>query len=211
MTKVKIKHFILGAVSTNCYICVDEKTNNCCVIDCDGSGKEMIDYININNLTLTHILLTHGHFDHTGAVKHIKKAFPSALIGIGEKDIELLEDSEKSLATMIGDNDRHLSSDLSFKEGDTVEIGEIKFTIIETPGHTKGGICYYNDDIIFTGDTLFAGECGRVDLYGGDWKTLEASLKKLKLLSINPKVCPGHGPMSTLQQERESNSYMINS
>lgn len=193
---MKLETFVIGAVETNCYVVSDED-GNCVMIDCDGDGTVFFQYIKENQLKPLYLLLTHGHFDHTGAVLPIQKKYPDCKICIQEKDLELLDDSQ-----------RNTISFQTVKEGDWIEAGTLRFQVLETPGHTKGGVCYRLENLLFSGDTLFARDCGRVDLYGGDWTQMQASLKKLAALSGNPKVLPGHGPISTLQEEREENPYI---
>lgn len=203
---MKIQTFVLGGVETNCYVVSDEE-RNCVIVDCDGDGKTLVDYIKENQLKPQLLLLTHGHFDHTGAVKPLKETYPKLKICISQGDLELLQEPKKSLANLLSEN-RVMEADIIVKEGDSLQVGAMKFQVLETPGHTKGGVCYLAEDALFSGDTLFAGDCGRVDLYGGDWGEMQASLRKLALLEGNPAVYPGHGPSSRLEEERRHNQYM---
>lgn len=203
---MNIKTFVLGIVETNCYVVSDE-SKNCAIIDCDGIGKEVMEYIDENGLNPTHILLTHGHYDHTGAAKKLKLKYEESVICIGVKDEELLEKSDKSISETLGGN-KGIIPDILLKEGDEIKVGNMNFKVLETPGHTKGSICFLVEDMLISGDTLFAGDCGRVDLYGGDWEQMKSSLKRLGNLEGDYKVLPGHGPSSTLAMERIHNQYM---
>lgn len=195
---MEIKTFVIGSVQTNCYVVWDEN-KNCVIIDCDGNGSALIDFLEKEGLKLCSILLTHGHFDHIGALAPLKQKYPEAEILIGKGDMELLENPKRGVEIL---------ADKGLKQGDSIEAGSLLFEVLETPGHTLGGVCYICGDALFSGDTLFRGDCGRVDLYGGDWGQMQHSLKKLALIEGNKSVYPGHGPSSNLEYERQCNEYM---
>ena len=197
----------VGPIGTNCYIVEEE--GSCAVIDPGAQSARLGAFLEANGLSPSHILLTHGHYDHIGAVKALREKFGCKLV-IGRGDAELLSDLEKSLGCMgMEPPETYLMTpDLLVGEGDTVKAGELAFEVFETPGHTKGGVSYRCGDALFTGDTMFAGNIGRTDFYGGSYREIIASLKKLAALPGDYRVLPGHGPESTLSWERELNPYM---
>lgn len=199
----------VGVIGTNCYIVVDD-SGDCVVIDPGAQKEKLLDFLLVHHFKPKYILLTHGHFDHIGAVKSILDKNENCKLAIGRNDAEQLSDSEKSLANshMLDENEYKMTPDLLLNEGDQLTVGTLKFSVIETPGHTKGGVCYLCEDLLFSGDTLFSGDVGRCDLYGGDFSAMQNSLKKLAALKGNYRVLPGHGPESTLDQERAQNPYM---
>ncbi len=198
----------VGFIGTNCYVVTDEK-NGCAVIDPGDQAEKIIAFLESKNLTPQIILLTHGHYDHIGGVKALIQRFGCKL-AIGEHDADQLSDRRKSLAYAPGmtDDGYCMTPDELLKDGQDFQVGELNFRVVETPGHTQGDVVYLCGDVMFSGDTLFAGDIGRCDLPGGDYKTMLKSLKKLDALTVNYKVLPGHGPDSTLEQERLHNQYM---
>ena len=149
--------------------------------------------IEASGFSVKKILLTHGHFDHIAAVDAIAEK-TGAEIFICEHDVELLRDASKNAAKLFFGLDIH--SDLpvtTVKNGDRIAIGSLEITVRETPGHTKGSVCYFADDVVFTGDTIFKDGYGRTDLYGGDYATLRVSLMELIPMLRGKKIYPGHG------------------
>ena len=202
---MNIKTFEMGYIGTNCYVVSDEQ-GNCAIIDCDGNTTALYNYIDQNNLKPTHILLTHGHFDHIGAVEEVQEKY-GCLVCACEKEIPLLSDPNLNASTM-SHRPLSLTPDITVKEGESVAVGNLVFKVMETPGHTEGSICVVIENTIFSGDTLFLGSCGRVDFPTGDAKTMMDSLKRLKNLEGDYVVYPGHGPSTTLEYERKTNPFM---
>lgn len=199
----------VGTIGTNCYIVVDE-SGKCAVIDPGAQDEKLIDFLQVHNFKPEYILLTHGHYDHIGAVKSILSKYDDCKLAIGKNDAEQLSDVTKSLATSrtMDEKDYIMAPDLLLADGDQLTVGSLTFSVIDTPGHTRGGVSYLCGDLLFSGDTLFCGDVGRCDLYGGDFATLQESLKKLAALKGDYRVLPGHGPESTLDSERAQNPYM---
>ena len=199
----------VGSIGTNCYMIASEK-GSCAVVDPGAQPAKLLDYLENKKLTCKAILLTHGHYDHIGAVRQIMEQYPGALVYIGEKDASCLTDTQESLAVFRDgkDEDYLISPSQSVTEGDEIIVDDLVFRVYDTPGHTKGGVSYICDNILLSGDTLFRDNVGRCDLPGGDYATLLNSLKKLSALPGDYTVCPGHGPVSTLDYERRSNLYM---
>lgn len=201
---MKILTFILGSIRTNAYICVDSDTSKCVVIDpgCDGEG--IYRKISERNLKLEYILLTHGHFDHIMAAKLLKEK-TGAKIAIHASDNEMLNNPMLSYAMQFaGSNYACGNGDILLSDGDVITCGEMVFKVLHTPGHTKGSCTFIAQDSLFTGDTLFAGDIGRTDLYGGSEAVLKNSLNKLFSLEGDYRIYPGHGNFSRLSKEREN-------
>lgn len=175
---------------------------NCCVLSDGGGNAAVVDpggdfpvirrYLEDNGLSVGLILLTHGHPDHTGALEPLKR-LTGARVCVHRDDAYRLE----------------TEPDFLLSDGDVLECGELRFSVLHTPGHTEGSVCYLTDGLILSGDTLFRGSVGRTDLPGGDWDTEMASLKKLTALPCDGStVIPGHGGTTTLEYEREFNPYL---
>lgn len=200
-----IKTLEIGAIGTNCYVVSDEQ-GTCAIIDCDGNPQPLFRYIEENHLKPTHILLTHGHYDHIGSVEAVREKY-GCLVCAPQKEAPLLADPMANCSVYMG-GPLTITADIWVKEGDTVKVGDLEFSVLETPGHTAGSVCFLIGDSIFSGDTLFQGSCGRTDLPTGSWGEILASLKRLRNLPGDYDVYPGHGPATTLEIERRSNPYM---
>ena len=154
--------------------------------------------------TLTHILLTHGHFDHTTAVRPILEQYPDLPVYINEKDVVdgRVGDMELVFSRLPEHNQRY------YHDGDTLPLGSLTVTVLETPGHSKGSVCLVVGDVIFSGDTLFRCSCGRTDFAGGDYREMLQSLARLGNLPGSYRVYPGHDQPTTLDYERRVNPYV---
>ena len=195
-----IKTLPVGMLETNCYIVTDEETRKCAVIDPGANSSMILDYIESNKLEAVAIFLTHGHYDHHMALDAVIEA-TGAPAYIHKNDVN-----------RNGQKGRHLLNDNGkltyYAEGSVIDVGNLKFTVLETPGHTLGSVTLMCEDAIFTGDTLFRGDCGRTDLEGGDEDTMMQSLKRLAGLDGDYEVYPGHEASSSLGYERSFNRYM---
>lgn len=190
---MKISSITVGPVQTNVYLIGDEKTKEAAIIDPADSPEEILAMIRESGFSVKKILLTHGHFDHIAAVNEIAEK-TGAEIFISERDVELLRDANKNAAKLFFGLDIH--SDLpvtTVKNGDKIALGALEITVKETPGHTKGSVCYFADNAVFTGDTIFKDGYGRTDLYGGEYATLRVSLMELIPALRGKKIYPGHG------------------
>lgn len=199
----------VGMLGTNCYI-VESQVKNCIIIDPGAQADKIANIVDKAGLTPTMILLTHGHHDHIGGVNKLRKRYDGIPVHIGENDHDLLEDTSKSLASLRNENaDEFIVRQAgTLKGGQELTLDELTIRVVATPGHTKGGVTYLCGNAMFSGDTLFAGDVGRTDLYGGNYDTLKASLKTLAMLEGNYQVYPGHGPATTLEHERKTNPYI---
>jgi glyoxylase-like metal-dependent hydrolase (beta-lactamase superfamily II) len=206
-----IKRLPLGDVEANCYIICDEETKVGAVIDAGGFSDVLLKEIEESGIKeLKYILCTHGHFDHIAGVKKLKDIYTEAKIVIGEKDAILTEDSEKNVANYFGAVFESFKPDITVKENDILEIGNTSFRVLETPGHSLGGVCYVCDEekFLFSGDTLFKLTVGRTDLWGGNINELLDSVEKLMLLSDDYAVYTGHNISTTIGSERVRNRYL---
>ena len=188
----------LGPLGTNCYLVSDGQSGLCAVIDPGASAQKIFAGMQAAGCRPAAILLTHAHFDHTGALKALHSALPAVPIYVHPAD---------------SDNARNMSHGNlvytdTYQEGDTVKLGALEFTVLETPGHTPGSVCLRCGSALFSGDTLFAGSCGRTDLPGGDPMEMLASLRRLGRLEGDYTVYPGHMDSTTLAREKQYNPFI---
>ena len=194
---LKVHAMALGAYQTNCYILHEEASASCCVIDPGYEAGTILDKLESLGLTLEAILLTHGHFDHVGAVKELA-AETGCQVYIHPADL--------ALPPMMTAGILYYTK--TYSEGTTLRLAGLDITVLHTPGHTPGSVCLLTGDTLFSGDTLFAGSCGRTDLPGGDWATIRQSLGRLAAIEANLWVLPGHGGTSQLRDEKKYNPYL---
>ncbi len=203
---MKIKTIPVGMLEENCYI-ISTQNNNAVAIDCGAEAEKIMRYLENEKLTLKKILLTHGHFDHIGAVAEIV-AKTNATVYIHSLDSEMLSDNTLNLALTIGAKVKSVDEFVEIKDGDIITQDEFEFKVLHTSGHTKGGVCYICENSIFSGDTLFKGEVGRTDFPGGSFPEILASVQKIARLEGDFDVYSGHGESSTLERERNQNMYI---
>lgn len=204
---ITVKRYNENMLQENTYILTDSETNQGMVIDpgcyTPAMKKEL------RNLTeLKYIILTHAHGDHMGALNAIRKDYPDAVLIAGVKEKKLLLDAENNGSMEFSPDPVSTEADRYVSEGDSVTLGSIKFTFMETPGHTQGGICICGDGKIFTGDTLFFRSIGRTDLYSGNMEQMRKSLQKLMRLPDEIQVLPGHGPGTSIGAEKKGNPFV---
>ena len=192
---------VLGSYQENAYIIINEETREALIIDPGDEGKSLVSYLKGLNVKLQYILLTHGHLDHVGAVDEVREAFNIPAY-ISEVDMKYIERRKVAFGQMK-------RADFFLKEGDDLSFGNLPIKIFETPGHSKGSLSYLIDNVLYVGDVLFQGSIGRTDLPGGEFNELISSIKdKLMKLPGNTRVMPGHGPETTLSQEKSFNIYL---
>ncbi len=194
-----IKTIPVGHMETNCYIVTNEHTLACVVIDPGDESNTILDYIEMNHLNCKAIMLTHGHYDHVGAVDAVAEE-TGARVYMNERD-DMRRSPDSNIRYQLPDNG------ISYEDGDTVQEAGLSFHVLATPGHTPGSVTLVCEDALFTGDTLFKGSCGRTDLPGGDMEQEVASLRRICELPGDYEVYPGHMDSSTLEREREFNYY----
>ena len=198
---MKVKMMQVGPIGTNCYILEDEGEKRAAVIDPGDEAERILSVLREMDSQVDYILLTHGHYDHTTAVPELHEALPDAKIYIHKADANGTGSRIFPLAGQV--------KDLRFyDEGDALPLGALTVEVLHTPGHSKGSVTLKVRDVLFTGDTLFAGDCGRTDLPGGSYEEILASLGRLGRLEGNFHVCPGHEQTSTMDREREINRYL---
>jgi len=209
---MNIYHLVLGDLQTNCY-CVtsNESVRDCLVVDTGLSPQPLVDHLKKSELNPVAVVCTHGHLDHTFGVKALRENWPDIKVAIHKNDADMLTDSDKNLSAAMGAPLEFSAADIILNDADEVEFAGVKLKVFHTPGHTPGGICLYseNEDLFFAGDTLFADSVGRTDIPGGDHDLLITSIKtKLLVLPDETKVLPGHGPATTIGQEKKFNPFI---
>ena len=192
-----IKALPLGAYQTNCYMVWADTADTCVVIDPGYEAETVLAEAKRLGKAIEAILLTHGHFDHVGAVKELA-ADTGCKVYLCEEDLSM---PPQMTAGPLYYTD-------TYAEGDAVCLAGLTFRVLHTPGHTPGSVCLQCEDTLFSGDTLFWGSCGRTDLPGGSWTTIRKSLLRLAALPGDLRVCPGHGDETRLSFERKFNPYM---
>ncbi len=201
------KRFVTGVLEVNCYIIADEETKEGILIDPGDASSEILNFIKENQIKIKYIINTHCHFDHIGGNSYFK-THTGALFAIHRAEKPLLDRAEIGASTWGFSIDKSPEPDLYLEEGDILKAGNLNINVIHTPGHSPGGICLKIEDKIITGDTLFAGGIGRTDFPGGDYDTLIRSIKeKLFIYPNDTKIYPGHGPSSTIENEKIFNPF----
>ena len=196
---MKVKMMQVGPIGTNCYILEDG--GKIAIIDPGDEAERILSILSRLDSRVEYVLLTHGHYDHTTAVPELHRALPEARIYIHQADANGAGSRLFPLAGQVDDL-------LLYDEGDTLPLGNLTVEVLHTPGHSLGSVTLKARDVLFTGDTLFAGDCGRTDLRGGSYEQILASLGRLGRLEGNFHICPGHGETSTMDREREINPYL---
>ena len=198
---MQVKRMQVGPIGTNCYILEDQTARKAAVIDPGDEAGRILAELKKSDAQVEYILLTHGHYDHTTGVPELHRALPDAKIYIHKADANGAGSRLYPLAGQV-DGLRF------YGEGDTLSLGGLTIEVLHTPGHSPGSVVLKVADVLFTGDTLFAGDCGRTDLQGGSWEEILRSLGRLGRLEGDCRVLPGHMDTSTLDRERSVNRYL---
>lgn len=207
----KIKLMVLGPVATNCYILYNDESKEAVLIDPADRFEIIKKFIDEESLKLKAVLLTHGHFDHIGAVKEICGSYNVELYA-HESEKEVLENPRYNLSEAMGAEQLSLTPDKELVDGQIIELIGLLIKVIHTPGHTPGGVCYYisSENILFSGDSLFACSIGRTDFPGGSSSDLiRAVREKLFTLPDGTKVFPGHGEQTSISYEKLHNPFVV--
>ena len=188
---------------TNMYVIADENTKEGVLIDAGGGIDKIVNFIENMQIKLKYIILTHCHVDHVAGLRTLKKEYPRAQIIINVEDAEGLADASINMCEYLGVENNFLNADITVKEGDKIQFGDLEALIIHTPGHTAGSMCILIKDALFSGDTLFKGTRGRTDLKTGSEREILWSIKdKLLELPENTIVYPGHGATTIIKDEK---------
>lgn len=199
---MKVSVMQVGPIGTNCYFLQDEQSGLMAIIDPGDDWERILHQVKKAEGEVKYILLTHGHYDHTTAVPDLVKALPGVQVYIHQADANGAGSQLFPLAAQVKDLN-------NYDEGDTLSLGSLTIEVLHTPGHSKGSVTLKVGDVLFTGDTLFCGSCGRTDLRGGSYEEIMASLKRLGELEGDFHVCPGHDRTSTLERERKYNPFLL--
>lgn len=201
---MKVLSAMVGPIMTNCYILCDEAAKVCAVIDPGDEPKRIEAMIASCGCSPVMILLTHGHFDHCTGVAGLLEKWPDLPVYIHEADVTDGVGGELTFRRLDEKNQRY------WHEGDTLTVGGLTLRVMETPGHSRGSVCLLVEEqgVIFSGDTLFRGNCGRCDFPGGDYQAMLRSLARLGRLEGQYQVYPGHEAATDMEYERKYNPYM---
>lgn len=204
-----IRNFHTGPLAVNSYVVTDETTGKTFIVDPGGHNTQMVNHIKENNLELDYIILTHGHGDHLGGVPDMKREFPDAKLVACIHDRALVEDPRLNMSSMVFGYPISLIADLYVDDGDLLKIGNMELKFLHTPGHTPGGMCILLEDVVFSGDTLFAQSIGRTDFPGSSYEAIVRSIReKLFMLPDDTSVLPGHMGSTTIGFEKENNPFV---
>ena len=207
---IRVDYMVVGPVSTNCYFLVNEELREAVIVDPGENAKQIQGYLAENELKPVAILLTHGHFDHMMAATALRDAYGIKVYATA-KEKELLNSSTLNLSKGFLRTDYTMDADIYCKEGDEFYLAGCSIKVLETPGHTKGGCCYYiaSENIVFTGDTLFALSIGRTDFEGGSYPEICKSIKEKLFVLPDETICyPGHGEGTRIGYEKGRNPYV---
>ena len=204
-----LKGLTVGFIATNCYIAGSEVTGRCLVIDPGADSKSILKVLENNRLSVAMIVITHSHFDHTGAAAGLKAA-TGAKLAVGRGPAKQSPGAFVKLAAAVtGGSASVPEPDLYLADGDSIDIDDLHFQVLFTPGHSPDEISLYGHGMLFSGDTLFNGGIGRTDFPGCSYEQLEASIKaKLYTLPDDTVVYPGHGPATTIGNEKRGNPFI---
>lgn len=200
---------VVGDLDTNCYIVASEHAGETVVIDPAGNVGIIIDVIAAESLDVKYILLTHGHWDHFGVAAILARKTGSK-IGVHKDDLDMIGNPRLSMGFMAGEGeDSVIEADFELTDGQVLKVGDMDVKIIHTPGHTRGSVTIQIGDSLFTGDLLFYRSIGRTDLAGGSYETLLKSVREqIFKYPDQVKVYPGHGPSTTVGEEKRHNPYL---
>lgn len=207
---MELKTYITGPIQVNTYVLIDEEHKEAVLIDVGGSFERIKKELDEKGIVIKYILNTHGHFDHVLGEVEVQQKYPEIPIYINKDDVSHFSRLEQELQ-MFGFNTsvEPLKPTMFIDETTSLSLGDKKIDIYYTPGHSKGSLSYHVDGKLFTGDALFYRSIGRTDFYDGDFDELITSIKtKLFVLPDDTKVFPGHGPSTTIADEKKYNQYL---
>jgi hydroxyacylglutathione hydrolase len=205
-----VKGLVVGPIAANCYIIGDEKTQDGAIIDAGDEAGRILQVVEETGLSIEFIIATHGHFDHNAGVAHLKRVLNADFL-MHRDDLMSARKSRQSALNWNIEIEQVPDPDNFIEEGDVLKLGSLEMKIIHTPGHSPGGISIYieSENVVFSGDTLFQGSVGRTDFEGGSMAILARSIKeKLYSLPDNTIVYSGHGPPTTIGEEKMQNMFV---
>ena len=205
---MKIKKYVVGMIGTNCYLVINEETKESVMVDPGAYPAKVKNAVKEQGLKLKAVLLTHAHFDHIMGLNSLKKTLNAPAVIC--KDDLVISDNVNEFTRLFGVPDIVPPTYEKFvKDGDVLDVGDMQIKVIQTPGHTEGGVCYLIGENLFSGDTLFKQSVGRTDLFGGNLEKIRHSVKEVLFkLDENIKVFPGHGPITTIAYEKKYNEII---
>jgi glyoxylase-like metal-dependent hydrolase (beta-lactamase superfamily II) len=207
-SKLKVESLIVGPLFSNCYIVWDEDEKQGVVIDPGDDAGDILDTIKRLGIKIKYVLATHGHFDHVGAVTPLRKKLDVDFLA-HEDDFFFIEDGENAARRWGIDIEQPPKPDRFIKDGDKIKVGKFELKVLYTPGHSPGGVCFLYENMVFGGDTLFQGSIGRTDFRKGSFEDLSNSIKtRLYSLPDDTIVYTGHGPVTTIGDEKRSNAFV---
>ncbi len=205
----KLTRFEIGGLSgSNCYLLVDSETNDGYIFDPGFDDPRLYDFIKDNKINLKKILLTHGHYDHIGAVQKLKD-LTGAEVVISKKDAKYLENPDLNLSNFSGNIIELEPADVLVEDGDKINLkDDYNLTVLETPGHTPGSICFLGDGYMISGDLIFQDSIGRTDFEEGNYPDMVNSLKRIMQLPDSTLILPGHGEITSIEREKRYNPFL---
>lgn len=209
MGNLKVNQYVVGPVQTNCYFAINEEKKELFIVDPGASAPQLAERVRQMGCTPTAILLTHGHFDHATGAAALAEEFSVPVYAL-DAEQETLEQEERNLCGMVGEH-HVFHADIYLHDEQELDLAGFHIRVLHTPGHTPGGCCYYlpYENVVFSGDTLFAMSVGRTDFPGGSMADIVRSVKeKLMVLPDRTTVYPGHNDVTTIENERMYNPYL---
>ncbi len=206
---MEITTILTSAIQTNTYIVIDEETNKGFVVDPGGYENRLVTFMKNSGADFEYIVLTHCHGDHIGGIPGIRRDYPDIKLIAADGDLEMLSNPAHNMAHQYGGEIVAEKPDIIAENGGSLDVGNMHFRYLMTPGHTPGGMCVIGMGVCFSGDTLFRRSVGRCDLPGGDFSVLKQSLNKVMKLPDETTVYPGHMGPTTIEYERKYNPFVV--
>ena len=206
-----LETIVTGMIENNNYLLIDEKTKEAILVDCSKFEEDLLEMLDEHCANLKYVLITHGHFDHILGINKLHEVMPEVEVLAPINDKDLIEDVVGFVNTFVGNVEDVKVPYITkyIDENSEIFIGEEKIKVINTPGHTKGGVCYFVDNKLFSGDTIFEGSVGRTDLPGGSYQQLRQSVKNiLEMFDDGVKIYPGHGDSTSVGFEKKYNPVL---